>query len=179
MDIPFNERQKQNALFATALNHILISAKCQTFSITYRAKTDASIANKLSRFGETPNQILDLYGIRVVTPTWPDVERIANTIVQLYGEKPTEKEMTIRNGTLIFPSYRDYRKRDWEGVSPATSSGYLDAIHINRKMQTYIVEIQIMTDELFLKYCTAALDESHASFKKRQEKLPNTRTIIF
>ncbi len=87
--------------------------------------------------------------------------------------------MTIRNGTLIFLSYRDYRKRDWEGVSPATSSEYLDAIHINRKMQTYIIEIQIMTDELFLKYCTAALDESHASFKKRQAALPNPRTIIF
>ncbi len=75
MDISFNERQKQNAIFATTLNHILISAKCQTFSITHRAKTDASIANKLSRFGETPNQILDLYGIRVVTPTRQNVEQ--------------------------------------------------------------------------------------------------------
>lgn len=142
-----------------------------------RAKADESILEKMSRFGETVAEVHDLYGFRLVAEDFDAVERAAELIVRSFGETPTEKDMTIRGGALVFQAFRNYRKRDWAGVSPATAGGYNDAIHFNRKYQGNIVEFQIVTRPLFEKYCSSTAEESHAAFKARQAALHHGPTV--
>ncbi len=147
------------------------NAQGNDFHIQYRAKSDESIANKISRFGETLAEILDLYGIRHVVPDMETVEKVAHEIVEGFAETPTEVDMTLRGGSMVFLHFRDYRKRDWVGASPATAGGYTDAFHVNRKHEGRIFELQIMTRALFEKYCSSDSEESHEAFKKRQATL--------
>lgn len=140
-------------------------------AVQSRAKANVSIIEKMSRFDETLEEMLDLFGLRAIAYNMEQVERISEEICVQFGVEPQESEMTLRSGTLVFPPFRDYRKRDWPGVSPATSSGYNEAIHLNRKMASHIVEIQIMTQPLFNKFVSRDMEESHEKFKIRQAAL--------
>lgn len=136
--------------------------------IQFRAKENASIIEKMSRFGESLSEILDLFGLRVIASDIGQVEKLAKEILVNFGSEPLKREMALRRGDLAFPAFRDYRKRDWPGVSPVTASGYIDAIHVNRKLKARIIEIQIMTRSLFNKYVSRSAEESHEKFKLRQ-----------
>jgi hypothetical protein len=136
--------------------------------IQCRAKDNISIIEKLSRFGESLSEMLDLVGLRVIAADISAVAKLGNEIRTNFGCEPLSKEMTLRGGTLLFPAFRDYRKRDWPGVSPVTSSGYQDAIHINRKLEARVIEVQVMTRSLFNKYVSRVAEESHEKFKLRQ-----------
>jgi hypothetical protein len=135
--------------------------------IEFRAKTSEAILNKLNRFGEALEEMLDIFGIRLVAYDVFNLEKTADLIKSSLWKKPSDEEMTIRGGKMLFSSFRDYRKRDWEGASPLTSGGYDEAIHINRKTKYGICEIQIMTKNLYSRYYGNS-DEGHAQFKKRQ-----------
>ncbi len=143
----------------------------RSVAIQFRAKSDQSILEKLSRFGEAVSEVHDLYGARIVLQSFEAVVQIALQITAAFGETPTDKEMVLRGGTLSFPAVRNYQKRDWPGVSPASSSKYQDAIHLNRKVQGRIVEFQIVTLPLFKEYCEPNADASHIAFKARQQAL--------
>lgn len=140
-------------------------------AVQSRAKANVSIIEKTSRFDETLGEMLDLFGLRAIACNMEQVESISEEVCAQFGVKPQESEMTLRHGTLVFPPFRDYRKRGWPGSSPATSSGYCEAIHLNRKMGSHIVEIQIMTQTLFNKFVSRDMEESHEKFKIRQAAL--------
>lgn len=141
--------------------------KNNSTQIEFRAKTSEAILNKLQRFNESLEEMLDLYGLRLVVLDIATLEKVALEIKNNLWANPPEKEMTIRGGKMVFSSFRDYRKRDWEGASPLSAGGYDTAIHINRKTKYGLAEIQIMTAELYKKYYGNG-DESHKEFKKRQ-----------
>lgn len=142
-----------------------------TPTIQYRAKTNESITKKINQFNEPLNEVLDLYGIRLVVSDEQELNKISNLIWQHLWQEPLKKETTIRNGTMYFSPFRDYRKRDWQGVGPATSGGYDTAIHLNRKTKYGIAEIQIMTADLYKRYFDPSSEENHDLFKQRQEKI--------
>ena len=135
--------------------------------IEYRAKTSDSILNKLNRFGEQISEIMDLYGLRLVVKDTAMLDECAKAIKNGLWNEPSTEQMTIRGGKMWFSPFRDYRKRDWEGASPLSAGGYDEAIHVNRKTQNGIVEIQIMTRNLYGRYYGDG-DESHKNFKAKQ-----------
>ena len=140
-------------------------------AVEYRAKTNKSIIDKLSRYNESLDEILDLFGLRIVVNNTKYLDRVSNIIIKSLWDIPSKEEMIIRNGTMFFAPIRDYRKRDWQGVGPATSGGYNDAVHINKKSKYGIVEIQIMTLDLFKKYFDPKSSENHDKFKSKQMKI--------
>lgn len=166
----WEDRQIWTEALAASLNVFLMDQQINA-EILFRAKENQSIVEKLSRFDESLSEVHDLYGLRVVVKDFDCVEHLAAAVIQGFGTTPTDEEMMIRGGTLVFAPFRNYRKRDWIGVSPASSSGYVDAIHMNRKWNNRIVELQILTEDLFKKYCQSDADESHVAFKKRQAEL--------
>lgn len=135
--------------------------------IEYRAKTSVSILNKLNRFCEQINEIMDLYGLRLVVKDTEMLEKCAESIKNGLWTSPSRERMKIRGGKMWFSPYRDYRKRDWEGASPLSAGGYDEAIHVNRETEHGIAEIQIMTRNLYQRYYGDG-DESHKNFKARQ-----------
>jgi hypothetical protein len=185
----YSDRQRKNLELANELKDFF-SSKCIVYGpfgineeknkfvdrlekgsvlIEFRAKTSEAILDKLNRFGESLSEMLDILGIRLVVFDVSDLEKTADEINSHLWENPSEEDMTIRGGKLLFSSFRDYRKRDWEGASPLTSGGYDEAIHINRKTKHGICEIQIMTKNLYGRYYGNS-EEGHAQFKKRQAK---------
>ncbi|MFA7308866.1 MAG: hypothetical protein WC045_02220 [Patescibacteria group bacterium] len=138
--------------------------------IEYRAKTIDSIQKKHERSGDTINEILDTLGLLVVVSTIKKAEQCALHIHNNLWDHPTKEQMTLRNGSLIFAPYRDYRKRDWEGVSPLTDPDYRDVININRSVDGRVIEVRIMSHDMFLRY-NGEGRVGHRAFKKRQEEL--------
>lgn len=139
------------------------------FCIEYRAKKSVAIIKKMGRFNEGLNEMLDIYGLRLILPSIDLLDKVSKEIKKGLWENPTKKEMTIRKGKLYFSPFRDYRKRDWQGASPLTGQGYNNAIHMNKKTESGIVEIQIMTQELYDRYY-GDKEDGHKEFKKRQKK---------
>jgi hypothetical protein len=139
--------------------------------LEYRAKASQSIAEKMARFGEDLREILDIYGIRVVVSDAVELDLVAKLVWEKFLVTPTTEEMTIRGGTMFFAPFRDYRKRDWVGVSPATTNGYVHAIHMNRRGSVGSVEVQVLTAELYASHGNPTSSDSHAMFKERQRSL--------
>lgn len=141
---------------------------CSDVKIFCRAKTNESVAAKLSRFNEKLEEMLDLIGVRIVTNSIEEMRQSSARIISAFGEPPTDRDMTIRGGTMLFPAYRDYAKRDWPGASPASDGAYTEGVHINRKIDGRIVEIQVMTAASYEKFFSP---EAVAAFKARQAAL--------
>lgn len=145
--------------------------------VEYRAKPSVSIASKMTRFNESLREMLDTYGFRVLVVDTNQLELVASQLRIEFWDEPSVAEMTLRDGTLQFSPFRDYRKRDWPGVSPLTAGGYDTAIHLNRKCDGLIVEIQVLTTDLYLRCCAPASEESHKAFKARQSRAFNATAI--
>jgi ppGpp synthetase/RelA/SpoT-type nucleotidyltranferase len=144
-----------------------IQLKSNELFLQTRTKTNEKILKKMQRYNETPNQILDIYGIRIVVSEEKRIDELFSKLQDLW-KIPTKEEMTIRRGTLVFAWKRDYRKRNWIGYSKLSSSDYDKAIHCNLKTEYGIVEIQIMDQDLFQRAFSFKSDASHREFKRRQ-----------
>jgi hypothetical protein len=133
-------------------------------------QTDAIVA-KMRRFGEPLRVILDVFGFRVVVASDDDLDAVAGRCAELWAT-PTPTELLLRHGALQFGWWRDYRKRNHAGLSGATTAGYDEAIHLNRRAPFGIAEIQVLTIGLFRRvYCDPVGEDSHDRYVARRESL--------
>jgi len=131
--------------------------------------TDAVVA-KMRRFGEPLRVMLDVFGFRVVVAEG-ELDAVAQRCAELW-ETPQPSELLLRHGALQFEWWRDYRKRSHPGLSSATTAGYDEAVHLNRRASFGIVEVQILAFDLFRRvHCDAGSDDSHDRFVARREAL--------
>jgi hypothetical protein len=115
--------------------------------------------------------MLDVWGYRAVVATERELDAIAAHCAELW-ETPAPEELLLRRGTLQFDWWRDYRRRDHTGLSAATTAHYDQAIHLNRRAPFGIVEIQVLTFELYRRvHCDPASEDSHDRFVARREEL--------
>jgi hypothetical protein len=71
----------------------------------------------------------------------------------------------------VFSSFRDYRRRNQAGLSPATAQ-YDQAIHLNRRTSFGIVEIQVLTRDPYDRvHCDPTSEDSHDRFVARRKEL--------
>jgi len=133
-------------------------------------KKEIEIKAKMNRFGESRDKVSDIFGHRVVVSSMDELE-MAVKIFKKLGDTPSKAEMLLRNGALHFPWLRDYRKKKHAGKSKLTTSDYNEAVHMNRKIDGNICEIQIITQALFNRaFISRAGAVSHAQFAKRRSK---------
>ena len=133
-------------------------------------QTDAIVA-KMRRFGEPLRVMLDVFGFRVVVASESELDDAAARCGDLWVT-PTPAELLLRHGALQFDWRRDYRKRSHAGLSAATTAGYDQAIHLNRRAPFGIVEVQILTASLFRRvHCDPTSEDSHDRFVTRREAL--------
>lgn len=143
--------------------------------VSARVKTPDAIIAKMRRFGEPLRVMLDRWGYRVVVTNENALGAVADTLAELW-ETPTPDELLLRNGELQFTARRDYRRRDHAGLSAATTTNYDQAVHLNRKPPLGIVEIQVMTFDLYRRvHCDPASADSHDAFVARREQLLRDR----
>ena len=133
-------------------------------------QTDAIVA-KMRRFGEPLRVMLDIFGFRVVVAAEEDLDAVAERCAELWAT-PTPAELLLRHGALQFDWWRDYGKRSHAGLSGATTAGYDQAVHLNRRTPFGIAEIQVLTVGLFRRvHCDPASTDSHDRFVARREAL--------
>lgn len=139
--------------------------------VSGRLKGTEAIIAKMRRFGEPLRVMLDVWGYRLVVPTEADLDTVAQSCTQLW-DTPSPDELLLRHGKLQFAPWRDYRKRTHAGLSPATTAGYDQAIHLNRRAPFGIVEIQVMTANLYGRTQLDPTSEaSHERFVERRQEL--------
>jgi hypothetical protein len=139
--------------------------------VSGRLKDSSAIVAKRRRFGEPLRVMLDVWGYRAVVATERELDAIAARCAELW-ETPAPEEVLLRHGTLQFDWWRDYRRRDHTGLSAATTAHYDQAIHLNRRAPFGIVEIQVLTFELYRRvHCDPASEDSHDRFVARREEL--------
>jgi hypothetical protein len=142
-----------------------------TVLLSGRLKDPAAIVAKMRRFGEPLRVMLDTWGYRLVVPDLDTLDAVANHCTSLWAT-PAPAELLLRHGELQFQPWRDYRRRDHAGLSAATTDRYDEAIHLNRKAPFGIVEIQVMTYDLYRRvHCDPASLDSHDSFVARRQAL--------
>jgi len=125
----------------------------------------------MRRFGEPLRVMLDTWGYRVVVASEDALDAVADQCTALWMA-PAPAELLLRHGELQFEPWRDYRRRDHAGLSAATTSRYDQAIHLNRRAPFGIVEIQVMTSDLYRRvHCNPASEDSHDSFVARRQAL--------
>jgi hypothetical protein len=133
-----------------------------------RLKTTAATMRKMARHRESLREMLDIWGYRIVVPDKFALDAVATAMAQLWSP-PTRAQMTLRGGTLLFESIRDYRAKQHKGLSPATANTYDNAIHINRAAPWGICEIQVLTLELYLRaFKKSGLAEDHSKYARRR-----------
>lgn len=143
--------------------------------VSARVKKPEAIIAKMRRFGEPLRVMLDRWGYRVVVTNETTLGTVADNCAALW-ETPTPDELLLRNGELQFSARRDYRRRDHVGLSAATTNNYDQAVHLNRKASFGIVEIQVMTYDLYRRvHCDPASADSHDTFVARREQLLRER----
>jgi hypothetical protein len=143
----------------------------RTVLASARLKDPEAVVAKMSRFGEPLRVMLDVWGYRLVVATEEALDPVANLCAGLWST-PAPAELLLRHGALQFEPWRDYRRRDHAGLSAATTDRYDQAIHLNRKAPFGIVEIQVMTDDLYRRvHCDPASADSHDIFVARREAL--------
>ncbi len=136
-----------------------------------RLKDTTAIVAKARRFGEPLRVMLDVWGYRLVVATERELDDVAAACARLWAT-PTPKELLLRHGELQFDWWRDYRQRNHAGLSPATTAGYDQAVHLNRKAPFGIVEFQVMTLGLYLRvHGDPASEDSHDRFVARRQAL--------
>jgi hypothetical protein len=139
--------------------------------VTGRLKDSRAIVAKMRRFGEPLRVMLDVWGYRVVVGTESELDDVAACCAELW-ETPSSDELLLRHGKLQFDWWRDYRRRRHAGLSAATTPHYDQAIHLNRKTSTGIVEIQVLTFDLYRRvHCDPDSEDSHDQFIARREEL--------
>jgi hypothetical protein len=139
--------------------------------VSGRLKGSQAIVAKMRRFGEPLRVMLDIWGYRVVVATERELDDVATRSAELW-ETPAPEELLLRHGELQFDWWRDYRRRDHAGLSAATTAHYDQAIHLNRRAPFGIVEIQVLTFELYRRvHCDPASEDSHDRFVARREEL--------
>ena len=142
----------------------------QSYLLLSRLKSSEAIRRKMARFGEELCCMLDIWGIRLVLPDIDALDAVAS-LVQAHWEDVPERQLMLRGGQMRFAPVRDYRAREHVGRSGATSFNYDEAVHINRRAPFGVVEIQVMTHDLFLRAFQAqALEESHRRFAHRRTR---------
>lgn len=136
-----------------------------------RLKDSRAIVAKMRRFGEPLRVMLDVWGYRVVVATEHELDDVAVRSAELW-EMPAPDDLLLRNGALQFDWWRDYRRRDHAGLSAATTAHYDQAIHLNRRAPFGIVEIQVLTSDLYRRaHCDPDSEDSHDHFVARREEL--------
>lgn len=139
--------------------------------VSGRLKDTKAIVAKMRRFGEPLRVMLDIWGYRVVIATEAALADVATRCATLWAT-PAPQELLLRHGKLQFDWWRDYRRRSHAGLSPATTEGYDQAIHLNRKAPFGIVELQVMTADLYARvHGDPASDDSHDRFAARRQAL--------
>jgi hypothetical protein len=142
-----------------------------TVLLSARLKDAGAIVAKMRRFGEPLRVMLDTWGYRLVVSDLDALDTVANHCTSLWAT-PAPDELLLRHGELQFQPWRDYRRRDHAGLSAATTDRYDQAIHLNRKAPFGIVEIQIMTYDLYRRvHCDPASPDSHDTFVARRQAL--------
>jgi hypothetical protein len=139
--------------------------------VSGRLKDSQAIVAKMRRFGEPLRVMLDVWGYRAVVATERELDDVAARCAELW-ETPAPEELLLRHGALQFDWWRDYRRRDHAGLSAATTAHYDQAVHLNRRAAFGIVEIQVLTFELYRRvHCDRASEDSHDRFVARREEL--------
>jgi hypothetical protein len=139
--------------------------------VSGRLKDSRAIVAKMRRFGEPLRVMLDVWGYRVVVATEHELDDVAARCVELW-ETPAPEDLLLRHGALQFDWWRDYRRRDHSGLSAATTAHYDQAIHLNRRAPFGIVEIQVLTFDLYRRaHCDPDSEDSHDRFVARREEL--------
>ncbi|MGH8899087.1 MAG: hypothetical protein ACRDZ4_19200 [Egibacteraceae bacterium] len=134
-----------------------------------RLKKVGAILGKMRRFGEPLSAMLDIWGYRLITPG--DLDKVARIIAGMW-ETPSDDELLLRNGAMQFAWWRDYRLKNHVGLSPFAARGYDDAIHINRRASFGIVEVQVMTADLYRRvHCESGREESHEGYVRRRTEV--------
>lgn len=165
----FTTAQRSNVAAGHAAlraDEVLVSARLKG--------TDAIVA-KMRRFGEPLRVMLDVWGYRAVVPAATRLDEVAELCTELW-DTPSQHELLLRHGNLQFDWWRDYRLRNHAGLSAATTASYDEAIHLNRKAPFGIVEIQVMTFDLYYRvHCDRFSDDSHDRFVSRRDELLRRR----
>jgi hypothetical protein len=142
-----------------------------TVLVSARLKHPEAVLAKMRRFGEPLRVMLDVWGYRLVVGTEPALDAVASHCTGLWAT-PAPADLLLRHGELQFQPWRDYRRRDHAGLSAATTDRYDQAIHLNRKAPFGIVEIQVITDDLYRRvHCDPTSADSHNTFVARREAL--------
>ena len=142
----------------------------ESYFLLSRLKSSGAILRKMARFGEELCCMLDIWGIRLVVPDIDSLESAAPLVLTHWADVP-ERQLMLRGGEMRFAPVRDYRTQDHLGRSGATSLSYDQAVHVNRRAPFGVVEIQVMTHDLFLRAFQAqGLDESHRRFAQRRTR---------
>lgn len=143
--------------------------------VSARVKAPDAIMAKMRRYGEPLRVMLDRWGYRIVVTDDPALTEVADHCEHLW-DTPTDDELLLRNGALQFAPRRDYRRRDHAGLSAATTNDYDQAVHLNRKPSFGIVEIQVMTFDLYKRvHCDPTSADSHDAYVSRREELLRDR----
>lgn len=139
--------------------------------VSARLKDSHALVAKMRRFGEPLRVMLDIWGYRVVVASEEALDTVARCCAALWLT-PAPAELLLRHGELQFEAWRDYRRRDHAGLSAATTAHYDQAIHLNRKAPFGIVEIQVLTYDLYRRvHCDPASEDSHDAFVARRQAL--------
>lgn len=155
----------------TPAGHVVVESLGQgEVAVSGRVKSTDAIVSKMRRYGEPLRVMLDVFGFRVVVPGSEELDAVAQRCAELW-ETPAAHELLLRHGALQFDWWRDYRKRNHAGLSAATTTGYDEAIHLNRRAPFGIVEIQVLTRELFRRAHCDSGDDSHDQFVARRNAL--------
>lgn len=155
----------------TELTSTIAATSAADVVVSGRLKEAEAIIAKMRRFGEPLRVMLDIWGYRLIVPTEADLDTVAQACTRLW-DTPSPDELLLRHGKLQFELWRDYRKRTHAGLSPATTSGYDQAIHLNRRAPFGIVEIQVMTADLYKRtHLDPTSDDSHDQFVERRQEL--------
>ena len=134
-----------------------------------RLKEVRAIIGKMRRFGEPLSAMLDIWGYRLITPG--GLDKVARIVAGMW-ETPSDAELLLRNGTMQFAWWRDYRLKSHVGLSPFAARGYDDAIHLNRRAPFGIVEVQVMTADLYRRaHCEPGREENHDGYVRRRAEV--------
>lgn len=147
----------------------------RTVLVSARLKRPEAVVAKMCRFGEPLRVMLDRWGYRVVVADEARLTAVADLCAGLW-ETPSQAELLLRNGDLQFAARRDYRRRDHAGLSAATTDDYDQAVHLNRRTPFGVVEIQVLTFDLYRRvHCDPAGADSYDTFVARREELLRER----
>jgi hypothetical protein len=138
--------------------------------VAARLKTTEAIVGKMRRFGEPLLNMLDIWGYRVIVSDVESLEKLLPVIAGMWST-PDPEELALRGGTLQFDWLRDYRARSHAGLSDATSLRYDEAVHVNRRTSFGVLEVQVVTVDLYQRAYLGMGEEAHANFVIRRRTM--------